>query len=161
LAFLEFTYATAAAESRPFDGRLTEYRWVGGENPSVADFASYIPLWCYEFYGRRPVESGPNVQQWYRRVGDFGHGIREEVSQADAFEAAQKSEPRPLPSSVEDAPVAVGEVVSVAPQDYCVIPATGTLAAVTADRVILARKHSKLGKLHVHFPRAGYSLVAK
>ena len=52
-------------------------------------------------------------------------------------------------------------MVEVAPSDYGVLPVTGTLAAVTEDRIILARDNTELGKLHVHFPRAGYLLVSK
>ena len=49
-----------------------------------------------------------------------------------------------------------GAVVTVAADDYGRDPIAGTLAALTADRVILARESPELGKTHIHFPRAGY-----
>ena len=141
--------------------RLEEHSWVGGDNASVADFAVYHPLWLHVSCNRRPLEAGRNVTAWYQRVSEIGHGQREEITQDKAFAAARDAEPRALPSSVEDLTVAIGEMVEVAPSDYGVLPVTGTLAAVTEDRIILARDNTELGALHVHFPRAGYSLASK
>ncbi len=142
------------------DARLGECPWVGGDNPSVADFAVYHPLWLHMACNRRPLEAGEKVQCWLKKVEDIGHGKREEISQADAFEAARLSEPRSLPPSRDDVAVKPGIGVRVAPLDYGVQPVTGTLAAVTDDRIIVARESRELGMLHVHFPRCGYSLVA-
>lgn len=141
--------------------RLAEQAWVGGDATSVADFAIYHPLWLYVSCNRRPLKAGPNVAAWYQRVSDIGHGQREEITQDIAFAAARDAEPRPLPASVADVPVAIGSKVQVAPSDYGVLPVTGILAAVTEDRIILARDNAGFGQLHVHFPRAGYSLVSK
>lgn len=135
--------------------------WVGGENASVADFAVYHPLWLHVSCDRRPLEAAPNVTAWYQRVSDVGHGQREEITQDKAFAAAREAQPRALPTSAEDLTVAIGERVEVAPSDYGVEPVTGTLAAVTEDRIILARDTTEFGPLHVHFPRAGYSLASK
>ena len=60
-----------------------------------------------------------------------------------------------------DSPVAIGSAVEVAPIDYGVVPVAGKLAAVTETRIIVARETADFGTLHVHFPRAGYSIVAK
>ncbi|GAA3965766.1 glutathione S-transferase family protein [Allohahella marinimesophila] len=141
--------------------RLTEHSWVGGETVSVADFATYHPLWLYVACNRRPLKSGPKVEAWYQHVSDIGHGRREEVTLDAAFAAARESEPRSLPPSVEEVPVAKGTVVQVSPTDYGTLPVTGVLAALTEDRIILARHSNEFGQLHVHFPRAGYSLVEK
>lgn len=140
--------------------RLAEQSWVDGETASVADFAIYHPFWLYVSCNRRPLKAGPRVEAWYQGVSEIGHGRREEITQAQAFAAARYAEPRPLPASVEDA-AAIGETVEVAPLDYGVVPVTGTLAALTEDRIILARVNTELGRLHVHFPRAGYSLVSR
>ena len=141
--------------------RLEEHPWVGGDSASVADFAIYHPLWLHVRCNRRPLNAGRKVVAWYQRVSEIGHGRREEITQDKAFAAARDAEPRPLPASVEDVTVTIGGVVEVAPSDYGVLPVTGTLAAVTDDRLILARDNTELGKLHVHFPRAGYSVVCK
>jgi hypothetical protein len=141
--------------------RLAECPWVGGDTASIADFAIYHPLWLYVSCNRRPLKPGPKVEAWYKRVGEIGHGRREEISKDKAFVAARDAVPRSLPASVEDVPVTIGVVVDVAPSDYGILPVTGTLVAVTEDRIILARDTAELGKVHVHFPRAGYSLVSR
>ncbi len=143
------------------EARLQGREWVDGDRPSLADFANYHPLWGHGHYGGGRLDTGPRVREWFRKVADFGHGVREEVSREQVFAAARDAAPRALPDSVDDAPVAPGSVVSVAPVDYCVIPVTGTVAALTAERIILARETQEFGTLHVHFPRAGYAITAQ
>ncbi|WP_372750358.1 glutathione S-transferase family protein [Litorivivens sp.] len=138
--------------------RLGAHTWINGESPSVADLAAYHPLWLHVNCNRRPLQAGPKVLDWFQRVGDIGHGSREEISQSVAFAAAKDSEPRALPASVENVPVAIGTRVEVAPSDYGVQPVKGILAAVTDERIIVARDTDEFGKLHVHFPREGYSV---
>ena len=139
--------------------RLEAHVWVGGETASVADFAVYHPLWLHVATNRRPLAAGPKVKAWYQRVSEIGHGRREEITQEMAFKAARNAEPRPLPTNADDVPVKMGTLVKVAPIDYGVSPVSGILAAVTEDRIILARDTAEFGKVHVHFPRAGYSIV--
>lgn len=143
------------------EARLTEYSWVGGDTASVADFAIYHPLWLYVRCNRRPLNAGNKVVDWYQRVGDIGHGQRKEITQEEAFSIAREAEPRPLPTSVGDTAATIGDIVEVAPSDYGVLPVTGKLAAITEDRIIIARDKTEFGKLHVHFPRMGYTLVSK
>jgi glutathione S-transferase len=142
------------------EARLAETPWVGGDAPSVADFACYHPLWLHVSCNRKPLAAGPKVLQWYKAVEDLGHGQRNEITPEEAFSAAKASEPRALPTSTEHGSLQIGQVVQVAPLDYGVVPITGTLAAVTEHRIIVARQSSEFGTLHVHFPRAGYSLAA-
>lgn len=142
------------------DARLSEQSWVGGETASVADFAVYHPLWLHVSCNRRPLDAGPRVTDWFKRVGEIGQGQREEITGDQAFAAARDADPRPLPASLDDTPVAVGASVRVAPSDYGVSPVTGTLAGMTTDRVIVARDTRDFGTLHVHFPRSGYSIEA-
>jgi glutathione S-transferase len=137
---------------------LADNDWVDGAAPSVADFAAYHPLWLHVKTNRKPLDADPAVLRWYARVAAIGHGQREEIDQAQAFSAARDAEPRPLPNSIEQAPVAPRETVAVAPEDYGTVPVTGTLAAVTEDRIVITRETDDFGTLHVHFPRAGYVL---
>ncbi|WP_373082804.1 glutathione S-transferase family protein [Zhongshania sp.] len=142
------------------EARLAAYPWVGGDAPTVADFACFHPLWLHVSCNRKPLAAGANVLRWYKAVEEFGHGQRKEITQAEAFAAASASQPRALPTSTQHGPLQIGQVVQVAPQDYGVVPVMGRLAAVTENRIIVARESSAFGTLHVHFPRAGYSLVA-
>ena len=141
--------------------KLVQNPWVGGDTASVADFSIYHPLWLHVMCNRRPLKAGPKVEDWYQRVSDIEHGQREEITQEKAFAIARDSQPRDLPTNVENVPLAIGTLVDVGPLDYGVVAVTGNLAAVTEDRIILARDTAEFGLLHVHFPRIDYSLIAK
>jgi glutathione S-transferase len=142
------------------EAKLSACAWVGGDAPSVADFACYHPLWLHLSCSGKPLNAGQNVLNWYKAVSDIGHGQRREITQAEAFEVAKASEPRALPTNGTLGDFQAGQVVQIAPIDYGVVPVTGTLAAVTESRIIIARESSEFGTLHVHFPREGYALVA-
>ncbi len=141
------------------ENKLQEQSWVGGDSPSYTDFASYHPIWCYHYYGGKPLILGPNLNRWFQSVGEFGHGNRCEIEQTDALDVARSSEPRALPDSIIDASPTIGTTASVAPVDYCVSPVTGTIVAMTMERIILARESTDFGTLHIHLPRAGYSVT--
>ena len=64
-------------------------------------------------------------------------------------------------ASIDDPQSAIGSTVEVAPSDYGVVAVTGTLVALTEERIILARDTTEFDKLHVHFPRVGYSIVVQ
>lgn len=153
--------ATLQSFLETLQNALADSEWLSGEAPSVADFAVYHPLWLHVKTRRKPLDAAPEVMRWYQRVAAIGHGRREEIGQERAFAAARDAEPRPLPDSVEQPSVALGETVAVAPEDYGVVPATGTLAALTDDRIVVARETLDFGTVHVHFPRAGYALSTK
>lgn len=141
--------------------KLSGQLWVGGDAASVADFAIYHPLWLYVSCNRRPLKAGIHVIDWYHRVSEIRHGRREEITQDVAFSLARNSEPRSLPDSVQNKTVKIGGLVEVAPSDYGVLPVTGNLAAMTEERIIIARKTTEFGNLNVHFPREGYTLAPK
>ena len=50
--------------------------------------------------------------------------------------------------------------MAVAADDYGRDPIAGVLVAANAERVVIAREPPGLGRLHVHFPRAGYVVTA-
>lgn len=157
------TKAKALFESllEELEKRLDQHPWVRGSAPSVADFTVYHPLWLNVMCNRRPLKAGPKVQDWYQRISHIGHGQREEITQEKAFAVAREAQPRPLPTSVGNVPIAIGDMVEVAPLDYGLVPVSGVLAAVTEERIIITRETSEFGMINVHFPFADYSLVAK
>lgn len=97
---------------------------------------------------------------WFNAVAKVGYGQRKELSAEQVFAIAGDATPRELPASVADSPVDIGVQVSVAPSDYGVVPVNGRLAAVTEDRIVVARETAQFGVLHVHFPRAGFAITA-
>lgn len=140
------------------EARLQHQPWIAGDKPSIADFATYHPLWLHVFCSRRELNAGPKVKDWYQRVTQIGHGNSEQISQNQVFNIARESEPRPLPNEESTKPELVGKSVTVAPSDYGIVPVEGILVACSDKRIVLARESKDLGLLHVHFPRAGYSL---
>ncbi len=142
------------------DVRLADSSWLGGSEPALVDLACFHPLWLHANCSRRPLDADHRVQDWFQRVADLGHGVREDITREQAFSEAKAADPRPLPTSVDGAPVAVASSVEVAPSDYAVVPVSGRLAAFTDDRIVLARETPEFGTVHVHFPRSGYSMVA-
>lgn len=145
------------------ENRLSNIDWVAGEKPSVADFAIYHVLWLHVSFNRKPLDAGPNVQKWFQAVAKIGHGPREDVSQAYAFQVAKASTPRPVPETDpetdSESQFKVGTEVQVAPSDYGLNPVKGKIAAITEDRIILERDTEQFGLLHVHFPRVGYTVT--
>ncbi|MBT4519635.1 MAG: glutathione S-transferase family protein [Halieaceae bacterium] len=140
---------------------LSENTYINGDLPSVADFATYHPLWLHVSVKRGAIDAGPAVQQWFDKIGHIGHGQQQNITQADAFAAARDANPRSLPTSDGTEEIELGSTVQVAPLDYGVVPVQGELAAVTDERIILARATIDFGTVHVHFPREGYGMTAQ
>ncbi|MFK8042506.1 glutathione S-transferase family protein [Congregibacter sp.] len=137
---------------------LGDSEWLGGSAPSAPDFAVYHPIWLHLSCGGKLPPAAKNVLRWYEAVSAFGHGQRTEINQGDAFASAKNAEPRPLPASDLSCEFEIGQSLEIQPEDYGVVPVTGSLAAITAERVILKRETQEFGTLHVHFPRAAYAL---
>jgi len=147
---------------KALDGR----DFLGGLSPAYADFCVYHPVhFKISVSGDEACQGFPNVQRWFAAMRDCGHGDRDELEAVHAFAAAAESEPRALPDAAEDAPEKaeasplIGKQVSIAPTDYGQDPVTGELVAVTPERFVIARVTDRFGRLHVHFPRQGYSVV--
>jgi glutathione S-transferase len=84
------------------------------------------------------------------------------MTPAEALGVAKAAEPAPYANHDADDPagLAPGAAVTVAADDYGRDPIPGTLVALNAGRVVIAREDPAVGKLHIHFPRAGYIVSA-
>jgi len=107
--------------------------YLFGRTPSIADFAVYHCLW---FVANNPVNATRldrygNVRVWMDRMAAFGHGRVEECG---------------------------GEAVTVTPVDYGRIPVAGTLAAWSAEEVVIERETDETGRVLVHFPSPGFEV---
>lgn len=136
--------------------------WLSGDAPGLADIAAYMNIW---FLARNLPDLADELlagfdrtQAWRGRVAAIGHGQRREITGAEALAVARAAEPGPAPAHDTHDPLGLspGTTVTVAADDYGRDPITGTLAALTPDRVVVARETPELGKTHIHFPRAGY-----
>ncbi|XOZ34458.1 glutathione S-transferase family protein [Halomonadaceae bacterium KBTZ08] len=136
---------------------MLERDFLFGEKPCVADFSAYHGLWYVrELAERAVIRDYPKVNGWMDRIQAFGHGTRRDLSEEGALEQARQAEPKEIDAPGED-PL-LGRMVSVAPDDYARDPVTGTLVAASEHKLILSRESGDLGRLHVHFPKAGFQL---
>jgi glutathione S-transferase len=134
-----------------------------GEQPCVADFAAYPPLWFTQ--ERTPALAGifdatPEVKAWMARMKAIGHGRPEKCSSADALQLAHNATPAAVVSAVfqDEHGIALGSQVLIAADNFGLEPTQGELIAATRTRYTLRRTDERVGTVHVHFPRLGFTL---
>lgn len=129
------------------------------DQPTIADFSAYHGLWFVTELGEKTwIEDYPKVKDWLARMQAFGHGTHQEMKEKQALDTAKAASPRPLASASDDG--LTGQPVTVAPDDYGRDPVKGTLVFADDRRIILSRSHKRVGEVHVHFPRQGFTLEA-
>jgi glutathione S-transferase len=145
---------------------LASNDFLGGSTPSLADVAAYMNVW---WLGRAApaasaalLEGLPKTVAWRERVKALGHGRRTDMTGAEALEIARTSTPAAAPGGDPADPSGLkpGAAVTVRADDYGRDPIEGRLAAVSAERITIARDAGELDLIHVHFPRVGYQLSA-
>jgi glutathione S-transferase len=109
------------------------------------------------------IDDMPNILAWRQRVAALGHGIHSDMTTAEAIAAAAGAEPGPtdhIPHDPKD-PIglAPGTAAHVMADDYGRDPISGTLVAVNTQRIVIARDDPRVGRVNVHFPRAGFTAV--
>jgi glutathione S-transferase len=136
-----------------------------GEEPCIADFAWYHPLWfvASNKASAAALEPYPQVRGWLDAVAACGHGERSELASEEAIRIAREADPAPLreASFVDPNGLALGQSVTVAAVDYGVDPVAGTLVYQDAEEVVISREDDRAGHVHVHFPRYGFRVEAQ
>ncbi|PIT71841.1 glutathione S-transferase family protein [Limnohabitans sp. G3-2] len=134
-----------------------------GEQPCVADFAAYHPLWFTQ--ERTPVLAGildatPEVKTWMARIKAIGHGAPGQCHSEQALQVARSSTPTWLQDEVfqDEHGIALGSQVLIAADNFGLEPTEGELVAATRTRYTLRRTDERAGTVHVHFPRVGFTL---
>ncbi|MEM1433050.1 MAG: glutathione S-transferase family protein [Pseudomonadota bacterium] len=135
--------------------------YLFGSTPSVADFSIYHCLW---FLRNNPVNrellaSHGATLDWYRRIGEFGHGTRRNASAEAALATAREHEPV-LPTLIGEMPqhIEAGRQVTIAPVDYGRIPVAGRLVAANSEELVLERETPETARVFTHFPNAGFEI---
>lgn len=139
------------------DGRA----FLFGDAASIADFSVAHCLWYLRRAGPLAAILAPHAAlvAWLDRVLAFGHGRPERLASGDAVALAA--------TATTHAPTAVqpglgfeaGARISVTPTDYGRDPVAGTLVGLSADEVVVERLDARAGRVHVHFPRAGFQIL--
>jgi glutathione S-transferase len=140
--------------------------YLNGAAPGLADISAYMNVWFLA--GVLPAEAEAllfgmdRVNAWRPKIAALGHGRRTELSGAEALETARASQPREAPQHDASDPLALepGAEVVVMADDYGRDPIPGRLVAVSSERISIARDEPSLGRLNLHFPRAGFIVAA-
>jgi len=134
-----------------------------GPQPCVADFAAYHPLWFTQ--ERTPALAGifdatPEVQAWMARMKRIGHAVASPCTSQAALLQAQAASPATIPDDLfqDEHGIPLGSPVVIAADAFGTEPTSGELIAATRTRYSLRRTDTRLGTVHVHFPRVGFTL---
>lgn len=129
---------------------------------SIADFSVAHVLW----HLRR---AGPPAEQlltpfrrllkWHDHVLAFGHGQDQGMSSEQALRTAAQAQTREVCSVKPEPGLVHGQTVCVAATDYGHEASWGELVGLNALEVVIARTDERAGRVHVHFPRAGFSIT--
>jgi glutathione S-transferase len=136
-----------------------------GDRVSAADLAAYPSIWFVQRYGGaetdRLLPIAP-LRAWFERVAALGGGTPTEIPAATALDIARDAHPMhpELPADGDPSGLKYGARISVTPDDTGRDPVEGTLVAANDQEVIVRRTDARVGHVHVHFPRAGYDVVA-
>ena len=142
---------------------LTEHPYLMGNEPTIADFSAYHPLWFT--LERTPSLAGildatPLLKDWMSRLKAIGHGTSENMKSAQAIEIAHQAVPLDVSqlTFVDEHGIDLGSEVTVTADNFGLEPTPGTLVAATKTRLTLRREDDRAGTVHVHFPRNGFIL---
>lgn len=145
------------------DSLAAGQKFIAGEHPSSYDVSLYYLVWFLRGrYAEGPalLDNYAKVSAWETRVRALGHGTSKDMDSKDAIAVAYSAEPELIASSTVSASDSIGHQFSVQPAGDGGDPAvTGKLVQLTHDRIVIAREGLLSGQVHVHFPRAGYSLI--
>jgi glutathione S-transferase len=156
--------ATSAYRSylRRIASMVDAQAYVTGQQPTLADFSCYHPLW---FTRRMPPLAGildatPSLATWMDRMAAIGHGSMEKADSSAAIATAAESTPAGVEHSVfqNDHGIALGSRVIIVAESFGLEPTEGELIAATRTRYSLRRTDVRAGTVHVHFPRIGFQL---
>lgn len=141
-----------------------------GEQPSVADFSVYHPLWFTRNIAPLAsiFDAFEGVAPWLERMAAYSKQARQtstKISPQEALGIALAStalEPHDGTgdSFVDWHGITAGSEVTIAAESFGLEPVQGRLVAATRTRLTLARHDPLVGLVHVHFPRVGYLLKA-
>ena len=141
--------------------------FLTGDRLSAADLSCHHSLWLLRANcGAEAIDAqlklAPEVVAWMDRIGAIGHGTKTEMTPEEAVAAASAATPAdPGLGDNDPSGIALGTDVTVTPDDNARVPVTGTLVGANAQEVVIAIDSPEAGRLHVHFPRAGFETIAE
>ena len=164
--------ADAAPAYQSYVGQLSDLLqhqpYLLGQQPCIADFSAYHPLWLVHVRSPPAVDilqRHPAVQDWVHRMQAIRHASWEKFEASQAIGVAANVDPLPigrgpLPDHVfqDEHGIELKSQVTITAESFGLEPTTGELVAATRTHYTLRRSDSRVGTVHVHFPRIGYVL---
>jgi glutathione S-transferase len=158
--------ADGGAQVRTYLARLESMLSGGaafllGDAVCIADFSAVHVIW---FMRRSPpigamLDAYPRLLAWYERMMAFGHGVRHDMTSAEALEIARGAGGFAAVSVADGSGFAAGDGVTVTPTDYAHDAVAGALVGLSDASVVIAREDARAGVVHVHFPRVGFAVA--
>jgi glutathione S-transferase len=155
-------------EAQLSDGR----QWLLGDF-SLADASAYMNVWYVRsnlsadedrgVAGLNSIFAGlKHVSEWESRVRTVGHGSREDMSAEEALGLATKASPDTVAENDPGDPNGrkIGDTVRVVPDDYGRVEVGGEIVSLSAQHIAIRRIDERVGEIVVHFPRAGFLVLA-
>jgi glutathione S-transferase len=151
------------AEFGWMDQRLaTGRRFMLGDAPGLPDALTYYLVWFLRGRwsgGPEFLSEFPALETWETRVRAIGHGTVSEMNAEAALVVAQAAEPATAEQTDPRDPqgLAPGMAVTIALDlDGGEEAVTGRVHAVSRETIAILRQDARVGRVCVHFPRAGY-----
>src|SRR5262249_3094727 len=130
---------------------------------SLADVNAYMNLW----YTRQSLpeiasilKHMPRTEAWEKRIQAIGHGMRSEISTAEALEIGTQSTPQAKVAADPADPNGrkPGDVVSIHSDDAWKTDIRGEIVSLSAQHIAIRRRDERAGDIVVHFPRVGFTI---
>ncbi len=163
---LPHLYGQLRAHTALVDRQLSDGRaYLLGDAASWADVLAYFVIWMSRANiaeARCLFSTFASLEAWEQRMVSIGHGERSEMSDDDALAVARDAEADTAVSVDPADPLGLsaGQAVTVAPDDYGIVPVAGELLRLTIGDVAIRRVDPLAGEVVVRFPRIGYRVKA-
>ena len=145
------------------DRAVRDRPFVVGQTFTVADAACFHPVWFLRNSEKlfSEVEKRRSLVSWFKRIEAIrGPDVRS-LDADEAIEIAKRATSSAAGEADDDgSSFRVGDLVSVAADDYGTESITGILVRATSEGISLRRRSPETGDVVVHFPRIGYRIGA-
>jgi glutathione S-transferase len=130
-----------------------------GALASIADFSAAQSVWFMHLAPpiAQALGAYPKVEAWYERVHAFGHGTMTKMTSTEAIAVAESGALAPVSFTAESG-LEAGDEVTVTPSDYAHDAVAGRLVGLSPREVVIERRDSRAGTVHVHFPRIAFQI---
>jgi glutathione S-transferase len=144
------------------DASLASRPWLLGNAFSVADAAVYHTLWFVRSdpVSAKMIRSKEFLAAWFDRVEAMGSGRPRAMTGEEAIAVARGAEPSDLGHPIAPHPNGLeqGTRVGICSDDLPTDVFVGKLVALREHEMAIEIHHDEVGRVAVHFPRAGYQV---